>query len=311
MVSGAVVVSSQTTSVRAANLLASFIIIPMSFLIQGESILMFWGTYDALWWVIIGLLLIASLLVRTGVAHFNREELLGRELDTLNLRWSWKIFKSAFVGQARSPWEWYRYSIPPTLRRIALPCAGMALALLAGVGIGVSQSFVFTLPAHLVSLDKIDKGFIEGLESLRFFSASGVSYVWLHNIRAILLATVLGMFTFGVLGVVILMLPMVLIGYVMGNMALAGFSAGAFFVAMVLPHGVFEIPAMVLAGAAILSLGGTLAAPAKGQTIGEAWLRSLADWAKIMVGIIIPLLFVAALVEVFITPQVAIWILSR
>ena len=46
MVAGAVVVSSQATSVRAANLLASFIIIPMALLIQGESIIMFWGDYQ-------------------------------------------------------------------------------------------------------------------------------------------------------------------------------------------------------------------------------------------------------------------------
>ena len=38
MVSGAVVVSSQTTSVRAANLLASFIIIPMALLMQAEAV---------------------------------------------------------------------------------------------------------------------------------------------------------------------------------------------------------------------------------------------------------------------------------
>ncbi len=43
MVSGAVVVSSQTTSVRAANLLASFIIIPMAMLLVGESMIMFWA----------------------------------------------------------------------------------------------------------------------------------------------------------------------------------------------------------------------------------------------------------------------------
>mgnify|MGYP002350421547 FL=1 len=49
MVAGAVVVSSQATSVRAANLLASFIIIPMALLIQGESIVMFWGDYLTLW----------------------------------------------------------------------------------------------------------------------------------------------------------------------------------------------------------------------------------------------------------------------
>ncbi|MBI3361413.1 MAG: ABC transporter permease subunit, partial [Chloroflexi bacterium] len=37
MVSAAVVISSQTTSVRAANLLASFVIIPMALLVQGEE----------------------------------------------------------------------------------------------------------------------------------------------------------------------------------------------------------------------------------------------------------------------------------
>ncbi len=73
MVSGAVVVSAQTTSVRAANLLASFIIIPMTFLIQGESVVMFWARYDVLWWAILGQIVIAGLLLRTGVAHFNRE----------------------------------------------------------------------------------------------------------------------------------------------------------------------------------------------------------------------------------------------
>jgi len=87
MVSGAVVVSTQTTSIRAANLLASFIIIPMTFLIQGESVVMFWANYNVLWWAIFGQIIIAGLLVRTGISHFNREELLSWELDTLNLRW--------------------------------------------------------------------------------------------------------------------------------------------------------------------------------------------------------------------------------
>ena len=74
MVSGAVVISSQTTSVRAANLLASFIIIPMAMLLVGESMIMFWARYHVLWWAIIGQVIIAWLLIRTGIAHFNREE---------------------------------------------------------------------------------------------------------------------------------------------------------------------------------------------------------------------------------------------
>ena len=64
MVTGAVVVSSQTTSTRAANLLASFIIIPVAILIQGESAIMFlapdadspngigalWAIIGGWWW---------------------------------------------------------------------------------------------------------------------------------------------------------------------------------------------------------------------------------------------------------------------
>lgn len=49
MVTGAVVVSTHTTSVRAANLLASFIIIPMALLLQAESVLLFRGSYGRLW----------------------------------------------------------------------------------------------------------------------------------------------------------------------------------------------------------------------------------------------------------------------
>ncbi|MCJ7824627.1 MAG: ABC transporter permease, partial [Anaerolineales bacterium] len=103
MVSGAVVISSQTTSVRAANLLASFIIIPVAELIIGESIIMFWGRYQILWWMVLALLLIAVVLTRMGLRLFNREELLGRELDVLDMRKVIARFGAAFRNGARSP----------------------------------------------------------------------------------------------------------------------------------------------------------------------------------------------------------------
>lgn len=311
MVSGAVVVSSQTTSVRAANLLASFILIPMAFLIQGESVIMFWGIYDVLWWAILSQLIITGLLIRTGVAYFNREEMLGRELDTLNLHWGWHTFKNAFLNEAVSLFDWYRRLIGEKLPRLGWPILFMFLALLAGMWAGASKAPQFILPAELIRLDKINQGFIQGLDSLRFFSPSGISVIFFHNLRAILLATLLGIFSFGVLGVIILMLPFMFIGYIMGNLALAGLSPGLFFIALVLPHGLLEIPAITLAGAAIIALGATLSTPAEGRrTIGEAFLRSLGDWARIMVGLVLPLLLAAALVEVLITPRLAVWLLT-
>lgn len=310
MVSGAVVVSSQTTSVRAANLLASFIIIPMALLIQGESVVMFWARYDVLWLAIFGQIVIAGLLIRTGVSHFNREELLGRELDTLNFKASWRVFIHAFTGQTRTPIQWYRLEVFPTLRRLLIPIGIMVLALILAGWAGAREANQFVLPPEIVNLNKLNGGFIQGLEAISFFSPSGVGVVWFHNLRAILLATLAGIFSFGVLGIIILMLPMALISYIMANVAAAGFSPWLFFAGLVLPHGILEIPAMILAGAAILGLGGTLAAPAHDRTIGEAWLQALADWAKMIVGLVIPLLLGAALIEVFVTPRLAILLLG-
>ena len=112
MVSGAVVVSTQTTSVRAANLLASFIVVPMALLIQGEAVVMLWANYDVLWWAVAGQFILAGLLVRMGVTHFNREELLGREMDALNFKWAWRVFRDEFTGGAKSPGQWLRLEVP-------------------------------------------------------------------------------------------------------------------------------------------------------------------------------------------------------
>jgi len=76
--------------------------------------------------------------------------------------------------------------------------------------------------------------------------------------------------------------------------------------AAVLPHGILEIPAILLAGAIIMKLGATLAAPSPGHTISEAMLRSLGDWTRIMVALVLPILLGAAILEIFITPQIVI-----
>ncbi len=310
MVSGAVVVSSQTTSVRAANLLASFIIIPMVLLIQVESVIMFWAQYTVLWWVILGQIVIAGLLLRTGVAHFNREELLGKEFDTLNIRRGWRTYSASFIGEAHSLGQWYTQEVSQALRQMYKPILIVTLTLLAGVWIGTRQASIFVLPPETLNLQNIDQGFLEGLDSIPFFSAAGIGTIWWHNLRVILLATVLGIFSFGVLAAIILMLPFILIGYFMASVAGIGLHPLTFLVALVLPHGLLEIPAIILAGAAILRLGATLAAPASGRTIGETWLLSLSDWTKIMVGLVLPLLLGAAAIEIYITPRLAVLILG-
>ena len=309
MVSGAVVISVQATSARAANLLASFIIVPMALLLVGESMVMFWANYSVLWWVIFGQFLITSLLIRTGIAYFNREELLGRELDTLNLRWSWNIFSNAFIGKAKSVTSWYQHVFRQILPQILIPTLLVLFAIFVGGWIGAHQANTYGLPDQALDWNNLEHGFvqgIEGLETFRFFSVSGVSTVLLHNLRAISLATVLALFTFGVFGILVLMLPFVLIGFFVGTVANVGISPWIFLVAFVLPHGIIEIPAIILAGGAALRLGATLTAPARGRTMSEALLESFADWTKIMIALVVPLLLAAAVLEIFVTPKVAL-----
>lgn len=313
MVSGAVVISSQTTSTRAANLLASFIIVPMALLLIIESILMFWADYDVLWWIILGQAVIAGLLVRMGIAHFNREELLGRELDVLNLRWGWHVFVTAFKGDAKSLPGWVRDVWANTMKKMRLPIGISGFLIAVGFGIGIVLAQVFVFPIETLNFDNLQNGIsadIEGIGIIQFFSVEGIFTVFVHNIQTILLATVFGLFSFGVLGILLMMLPFTVIGYFTAAIGGVGISPWLFFSATVLPHGVLEIPAIVLAGAAILKLGATLSAPAPGYTISEALLRSLAVWARMMIAIVLPLFLGAAVLEIFITPQAVIYLLG-
>lgn len=305
MVSGAVVISAQTTSVRAANLLASFIVVPMALLVQGESLIMFQAQYEVLWWVILAQVFICLTLVRMGVRLFNREELLGRDIDEINLRAAWQTFKAAFIGPrpVRNVLAWYWFEVGATLRRLGVPVLFMTGALAAGIALGYSQAALYPLPSELLNLERINIGYDPSLPKLVTWESA--LWILLINLRALALATLVGMFSFGVLSSVLLMLPLALAGYFAGQFVALGVTPPQFFAVFILPHGVFEIPAAILMGAVVLRLGASVIAPPPGQTLGTGWLAALADWAKIAFTVVLPLLIVAAVVEVFVTLPLA------
>lgn len=312
MVSGAVVVSAQATSVRAANLLASFIVIPSAFLIQWEALVMFWGNYDTLWWVVLGIIVLTFLLVRIGLAQFRREELLGREIDVLRLAWAWKVFRKAFTGEARSPLGWYRGVLLQTVRRLALPMLLVTGIVVAGVVIGIQQVDRFPFLIDQIGLANITKGGVQDiLKAWPLFSTQSMLAIWWQNLRVMLLAMILGIFTFGVVGVMPLMATMGIMGFLLGALGRVGFPVLPLVAGLILPHGIIEIPAAILATGAVLHAGASIAQPTPGKTTGEVWLEALADWAKVMVGIVIPLLLLASAIEVWVTPRIALMILTH
>jgi uncharacterized membrane protein SpoIIM required for sporulation len=310
MVSGAVVISSQTTSVRAANLLASFIIIPVAQLIIGESLIMFWGRYHVLWWIILAQTLISIVLMRIGLTLFNREELLGNELDVFDLRWVGRTFWQAFTAGATSLGVWYRGVLGSSLRRIRIPIVITLTILTVGFIAGYYYASVFTLPGELFQWQTRASEFAEALRRFGMFSTSGWLRIFLINIRAVAIATILSLFTLGVLGEILLMAPIAIIGYLTGNLTLAGSDPLLMLAALVAPHGILEIPAALIAGGAILQLGMAAISLPKGSSLGEGWIKALAEWVRITLGLVVPLLLAAAALEVFVTPRIALWVLS-
>jgi uncharacterized membrane protein SpoIIM required for sporulation/ABC-type transport system involved in multi-copper enzyme maturation permease subunit len=322
MVTGAVVVSSQTTSTRAANLLASFIIIPMALLIQGESAIMFLAPdaespngIGALWAIIIGMSVVVIMLLRVGNSIFNREELLGRTIDQLNLRGTiskiWQNIRTVDAAgtPARNLLEWYKRGIPLALRRLGL---APWLTLLV-FGAALAGGYVFgSQPEWKLPLDS-QFDFAESSGALGSFftlptQAGIMTYIFWNNARVLLAAAVLGFFTFGIGGLLITPTFFV-IGYAASQILLAGYDP-MLLVAALAPHGIVEIPAVFLASAASVRLGASITRPPQGMTVGQGMQQALGDTVKIGVGLVLPGLLIASFIEAFITPGIVLSVMG-
>jgi uncharacterized membrane protein SpoIIM required for sporulation/ABC-type transport system involved in multi-copper enzyme maturation permease subunit len=310
MVSAAVVISAQTNSVRAANLLASFVIVPAALLMQAEAIIMFYRMYRELWWVIAGVFLLTVIFLRIGLRQFRREELLSREVEEIRFDRMVSFFWRSLTGGARNPAQWYRLAVGPALRRTlpAIPWTAAALAMGAFAGVFLANKFPF--PTDLLQFQNYRQKFFDSLGALGFFTPGGTLQIWYHNLQAIFLASLLGAISLGIMGLVILMLPMGIIAYATAILARGGFAPGLFLLGLVLPHGIVEIPALTLAGAAILRCGNCLLAKPDGRSLSQLWLQALADWMIVLLGVVAPMLLLAAVLETWVTPLAAAWVMG-
>jgi len=323
MVSGAVIISSQTTSVRAANLLASFIIIPMALLVQGEALIMFWANYNALWGIVLFLLLVDVVLVRMGIHTFNREELLGREIDELNVASVWHTFfgylrwERWFFGldlqkiPARLRWlgtlgGLYGRDIPVILRRSWLAHLVVIVGLVGSVFIGDVYAARYPLPPEILGLDHVSAETFAELPAVDWLPTFTVWGVLGNNVRALLLATLLAAFSFGTLAVALLMAPLAIVFFFVTQATYVGYSPVLFFTTLVLPHGLLELPAAIIATALAVRLGATLMSPPQGMAVSDRWLWALADFIKVFVALVLPLLALAAVIEVHLTPLIVV-----
>ena len=306
MVSSAIVISVQATTIRAANLMASFVVVPVAFLLQGETVLIFWGNEDVLWFAIVAVTLLSGLLVRLGLAHFKREYLLGREIDTLNFKNMYHVFRRRFVGSAESFVGWYRTELSLTLRQLRQPL--MIVFVVGLFSIFFSYAWVVANVPDYIDLSPERTEEFRSLVTRNIVNLDGLDrqlpapLLFFYNARTTVVFLLMGLFSFGTLGLTLFMVNFVLVGGVLGAADLVGFSPWLTFAVGILPHGIFELTAVIFATAAMLKVGAQLVATDTEKSLGETLLVSLADWLKVFLGLVVPLLAVAAVIEIYVTP---------
>ncbi|HWQ12932.1 MAG TPA: stage II sporulation protein M [Roseiflexaceae bacterium] len=315
MVAGAVIISSHTSSIRAANLLASFVLLPTASAIQLEAILMIGQRWDVLWLSVLLLAVMALALVRTGMGAFNREEILSREHEQLNLRRLAETFM-AFLREyhpagvtpdqyADAPFSarrFYTRELPAMLRDYTLPLGVALLAALAGALFGPAFHNIFDRLGQ--SPDRV--GVIPAPDL-----ALGV-FTGVANAGRVLVSALLATVSFGLFAILVPFFAFGGVSYVATALAAAGGSWTAlgpdsplqFLLSYVLPHGVAELPAAILGAAMGVRVGAAIMCPPRGFSVGQNMLWSLAQFLKVWLLVIAPLFLLAGVLQQLVSTQV-------
>ncbi|MBX0327340.1 stage II sporulation protein M [Oscillochloris sp. ZM17-4] len=317
LVSGAVVISSHTGSIRAATLLASAVLVPTAVTIQLQALLFIAQRFDLIWYVMAALAVIAVALIRSGMASFNREEILSREHEELSLRQVLHTYlafyrehrpagtrPSEYAGLPFSARRFYSRELPALLYELRLPLACAALAALGGLLLGGALGERYRIAAFEQAL--------AGLGQAPQPSPGLALFVFANNIRVSILSNIFSALSFGIFAFLVPAVAFGQIGFIASTLAARGGSWLAldadsplqFVLAYVLPHGIVELPTFILSAALGLRIGAALLAPPPGFSAGQNLLWALAAFAKTWLLVLLPLIALGSLIEGMITPLI-------
>src|SRR5438034_1894301 len=280
MVAGAVIVSLNARTMRAANVMASFIILPMSIALQAEAALILIGRAEFLWGFALLMTIVAIVLVRMGFNGFSREALLAREVGLKN------PFGRALDAVRAS------FAMRPTFFRLVwmrrIPMLIAAAGFPVGAWIGYLAGSTNVIPAVVLrpvlsSLVRStgDGGGVE--QALTIFG---------HNLLAFVLVALLAIVTVGVSGFLLPFAPGFILGFA------AALSSRSIALTGIVPNGFVEIPAAIIAGGLAIQVGAAaIHMDARGGWSARV-LAALADYVRALRWLV-PALAVAAVLEVF------------
>ena len=282
MVAGAVIVSANARTMRAANVMASFIVLPMSVVLELEAGLILIGRGELLWGFAAAMALGAAILLRMGLAGFSRESMLARETGGGRpLRRLRRATVEAWRAAPAGLGLLHRRLTPLAISANGFPAG----ALLGYAGAGALPAGV-ARPALAAVLAQAQAP----------APATLALQLFLHNLLAILLAAGLAAVTAGLTGWLLTALPGALVGYA------AALSSWSLALGGILPNGLIEIPVAIVAGGLAVQIGAAAIHMDSGGGWGRRLLQAQIEMAKALLWLL-PLLALAALLEAFVTPR--------
>ena len=277
MVAGAVIISLNARTMRAANVMASFIILPMSVALQIEAALILVGRAEFLWAFALLMAVVAIVLVRMGFEGFSREALLARDAGLRNpFRRAVTAVRASFVRRPGLGWLLWTRRVPMLIAAAGFP-AGALIGYLAGSTSAIPTSVVRPVLSSLVRSAGGSNALEEGL------------VIFAHNLLAFALVALLAIVTVGVSGFLLTFAPGFLLGFA------AALSSWTIALTGIVPNGIVEIPAAIIAGGLVIQIGASaIHMEAQGGWSARV-LAALADYVRALRWLVSALAVAAAL----------------
>ena len=240
------------------------------------------------------------------LATFAAEPELSRYLESLTARAYAEIHETRARGLRLAPWTWFTRHFPATfqrhVRQFWLACLTLAIgAAFGGVAVRADpEAKEALLPfSHLLGSPQERVAHEEHAKRDRLHGAKATfsSQLMTNNVRVSILTLAMGV-TWGVGTLLLLFYNGAILGAVVVDYVFAGQSA--FLLGWLMPHGVIEIPAVLIAGQAGLLLGKTLIGRGDRTPLRERLRGVGGDLTTLIFGVALLLVW-AGLIESFLS----------